>query len=69
MPGMNGLDAMVAIRQEFPDARIIITDHLREQVQNAMNGGARAYLLKTHLDKELLGTIRAVPCRKVEASS
>jgi hypothetical protein len=28
---MNGLDAMVAIRQEFPDARIIITDHLREQ--------------------------------------
>jgi DNA-binding NarL/FixJ family response regulator len=60
MPGMNGLDAMAAIRQEFPDARIIILTTYANDVQNAMNGGAQAYLLKTHLDKQLLGTIRAV---------
>jgi DNA-binding NarL/FixJ family response regulator len=60
MPGMNGLDAMAAIRNEFPDARIIILTTYDNDVKNAMNGGARAYVLKTHLDKELLGTIRAV---------
>jgi DNA-binding NarL/FixJ family response regulator len=64
MPGMNGLDAMAAIRQEFPDARVIILTTYASDVQNAMNGGARAYLLKTHLDKELLGTIRAVHAGK-----
>ena len=64
MPGMNGLDAMAAIRNEFPDARIIILTTYDSDVKNAMNGGARAYLLKTHLDKELLGTIRAVHAGK-----
>jgi DNA-binding NarL/FixJ family response regulator len=64
MPVMNGLDAMAAIRSEFPDARIIILTTYESDVKNAMNGGARAYLLKTQLDKELLGTIRAVHAGK-----
>ena len=64
MPGMNGLDAMAAIRNEFPDARIIILTTYDSDVKNVVNGGARAYLLKTHLDQELLGTIRAVHAGK-----
>ena len=64
MPGMSGLDAMAAIRNDFPDARIIILTTYENDIKNAMNGGARAYLLKTNLDKELLGTIRAVHAGK-----
>jgi len=64
MPAMNGLEAMVAIRNEFPDAKIIILTTYESDVQEAMQLGARAYLLKTQLDKELLGTIRAVSCGK-----
>jgi len=62
MPEMNGLDAMVAILAEFPDARIIVlTTYVGDvQVLRAMKVGARGYLLKTLLDKELLETIRAV---------
>jgi DNA-binding NarL/FixJ family response regulator len=62
MPEMNGLDAMIAIRAEFPDARIImLTTYVGDvQVLRAMKAGARGYLLKTLLDKELLETIRAV---------
>ena len=60
MPEMNGLDAMVAIRKEFPGAKIIILTTYESDVQGAMKLGARAYLLKTELDKELLKTIRAV---------
>jgi DNA-binding NarL/FixJ family response regulator len=60
MPEMNGLEAMVAIRKEAPDAKIIILTTYESDVQAAMKLGARAYLLKTQLDKELLGTIRAV---------
>jgi DNA-binding NarL/FixJ family response regulator len=62
MPEMNGLDAMIAIRSEFPDARIImLTTYAGDvQVLRAMKVGARGYLLKTLLDKELLDTIRAV---------
>ena len=56
------------MRNQFPDVRIIILTTYDSDVKNAMNGGARAYLLQTYLDKELLGTIRARPCRKVEAS-
>jgi len=61
---MNGLDAMVAIRQEFPEAKIIILTTYESDVQDVMKLGARAYLLKTHLDRELLGTIRAVQAGK-----
>jgi DNA-binding NarL/FixJ family response regulator len=62
MPEMNGLDALIAIRGEFPEARIIVLTTYKGDVQvlRAMQVGARAYLLKNLLDKELLGTIRAV---------
>jgi len=64
MPEMNGLEAMAAIRTEFPDAKIIVLTTYESEVQDAMKLGARAYLLKTQLDKELLGTIRAVQSTK-----
>src|SRR3989442_15753317 len=62
MPDMNGLDAMIAIRSEFPEARIIVLTTYSGDVQvlRAMKVGARAYLLKSLLDRELLETIRAV---------
>src|SRR5215471_13048029 len=62
MPEMNGLDAITAIRSEFPEARIIVlTTYVGDvQVLRAMQVGARAYLLKSLLDKELMETIRAV---------
>jgi DNA-binding NarL/FixJ family response regulator len=62
MPEMNGIDAMSAIRGEFPEARIIVlTTHAGDvQVSRALKAGARAYLLKGLLRKELLETIRAV---------
>src|SRR5690349_15970934 len=62
MPEMNGLDATIAIRGEFPEARIIVLTTYKGDVQvlRAMKLGARAYLLKNLLDKELLETIRAV---------
>jgi len=62
MPEMSGLDAMIAIRGEFPDARIIVLTTYTGDVQarRALQAGARAYLLKNSLHKELLDTIRAV---------
>jgi DNA-binding NarL/FixJ family response regulator len=62
MPEMNGLDALNAIRGEFPEAKIIMLTTYTGDVQilRAMQVGARAYLLKNLLDKELLDTIRAV---------
>jgi DNA-binding NarL/FixJ family response regulator len=62
MPGMSGIDAMGAIRGEFPDARIIVLTTYSGDVQvlRALKAGARAYLLKGLLRKELLDTIRAV---------
>ena len=62
MPQMSGLDAIIAIRGEFPDARIIVLTTYAGDVQalRALKAGAQAYLLKDTLHKELLGTIRAV---------
>ena len=62
MPEMSGIDAMSAIRGEFPDARIIVlTTHAGDVlVARALKAGAQAYLLKGLLRKELLETIRAV---------
>ena len=62
MPEMNGIDAMLAIRGEFPDARVIVLTTYTGDVQarRALQAGARAYLLKNSLHKELLDTIRAV---------
>lgn len=66
MPEMNGLDAIIAIRGEFPEARIIVLTTYTGDVQalRAMKAGARAYLLKNTLHKELLETIRAVHAGK-----
>jgi DNA-binding NarL/FixJ family response regulator len=62
MPGMNGIDAMIAIRGEFPEARfIVLTTYTGDvQIVRALKAGARAYLLKSLLHRELLDTIRAV---------
>ncbi|MGM9491121.1 response regulator [Ideonella sp. YS5] len=62
MPGMSGLDAIAAIRAEFPDARIIVlTTYAGDaQAQRALQAGARGYLLKNALHKELLDAIRGV---------
>jgi DNA-binding NarL/FixJ family response regulator len=62
MPEMSGIDAMSTIRSEFPDARIIVlTTHTGDSlVSRAMKAGARAYLLKSAVRKELLDTVRAV---------
>lgn len=62
MPEMGGLDALSAIRGEFPEARIVVLTTYAGDVQvlRAMKAGARAYLLKNSLHKELLETIRAV---------
>jgi DNA-binding NarL/FixJ family response regulator len=62
MPDMNGLDALTAIRAEFPDARIImLTTYTGDvQIMRALKAGAFAYVLKSLLSKELLTTIRAV---------
>ena len=62
MPEMNGLDAIIAIRGEFPEAKIIVLTTYTGDVQvlRALKAGARAYLLKNLLHRELLETIRAV---------
>lgn len=62
MPDMNGLEAMIAIRNEFPEARfIVLTTYAGDvQILRALKAGARAYLLKSLLRRELLDTIRAV---------
>ena len=66
MPEVSGIDAISAIRGEFPDARIVVlTTHAGDfQVSRALKAGARAYLLKNLLHKELLDTIRAVHAGK-----
>ena len=62
MPEMGGLDAVIAIRGEFPEAKIIVLTTYSGDVQvlRALKAGARAYLLKNTLHKNLLETIRAV---------
>jgi len=70
MPEMNGIDAIIAIRNEFPEARIIVlTTYVGDvQILRALKAGARAYLLKNLLHKELLDTIRAVHAGKKNLS-
>lgn len=62
MPEMNGIDAIIAIRGEFPEARIVVlTTYTGDtQILRALKAGAQAYLLKSMLRRELLETIRAV---------
>ncbi len=62
MPEMNGLDAIIAIRGEFPTAKIIVLTTYKGDVQivRALKAGAQGYLLKNTFHKELIETIRAV---------
>ena len=62
LPGMSGIEAMLAIRAEFPTARIVVLTAYRGDIQalRAFKAGAVGYLLKNMLRKELLDTIRIV---------
>jgi DNA-binding NarL/FixJ family response regulator len=66
MPEMNGIDALIAIRSEFPDARIIVLTTYAGDVlcKRAMQAGAQAYILKGTVRRDLLDTIRAVRAGK-----
>lgn len=66
MQEMNGLDAVIAIRGEYPEAQIVILTAYKGDVQvlRALKAGARAYLLKDTVHKDLLDTIRAVHAGK-----
>ena len=62
MPDISGIEAIIAIRGEFPDARIIVLTTYAGDVQvvRALKAGARGYLLKGNVHTDLLETIRAV---------
>ena len=62
MPDMNGIDAMIAVLNDFPNARFIVLTTYSGDVEivRALRAGAQAYLLKGHLRKELFETIRNV---------
>src|SRR5258705_6961615 len=62
MPALNGIEAIISIRAEFPNARLIVLTTYTGDVQmfRALKAGAGAYILKGHVHRELLGTIRAV---------
>jgi two-component system, NarL family, response regulator len=62
MPALNGIEAIIGIRSEFPHARIIVLTTYAGDVQvlRALKAGARGYILKGHVHRELLDTIRAV---------
>ena len=66
MPEMNGLDALIAIRTEFPEARIIMLTTYEADVHilRALKAGAQGYLLKNTLHSDLLRTIRTVHAGK-----
>jgi DNA-binding NarL/FixJ family response regulator len=66
MPEMSGLDALIAIRNEFPDAKIIMLTTYKSdtQIVRALKAGAQGYLLKNALHKELLAAIRTANAGK-----
>lgn len=66
MPGRNGIEAIRCIKNEFPNARIIVlTTYTGDaQVVRALRAGAQGYILKGHVHRELLETIRAVHAGK-----
>jgi DNA-binding NarL/FixJ family response regulator len=63
---MSGIDAMGAIRREFPEARIMIltTSERDTEIRRALAAGARSYMLKSMPPKDLAQTIREVPAGK-----
>ena len=66
LPDMNGVDTTIAIRKEFPSARIILLTTFEGdvEIQRALEAGARGYLLKSTPPKELLEVIREVHAGK-----
>jgi DNA-binding NarL/FixJ family response regulator len=62
MPALNGIESIIGIRSEFPNARVIVLTTYAGDVQvlRALKAGARGYLLKGNVRRELLDTIRAV---------
>src|SRR5918993_713052 len=66
MPEVNGIDAIVKIREEFSDARIIVltTYSGDAQAARAIKAGASGYLLKSMVRKELIDTIRTIHAGK-----
>src|SRR5215468_6410421 len=66
LPDMSGIDAMIAIRSQFPEARIIILTTFSgdAEIQRALEAGARAYVLKSMPPKELVDVIRQVHAGK-----
>ena len=66
LPDMSGIDAMIAIRSEVPEARVIILTTFAGdvEIQRALEAGARAYVLKSMPPKELVEVIRQVHAGK-----
>jgi DNA-binding NarL/FixJ family response regulator len=66
MPELDGLEALIAIRNEFPEARVIVLTTYAGDVQilRALKAGAQGYLLKNTLHRDLLDAIRAVHAGK-----
>lgn len=66
LPDMSGIDAMMAIMSEFPEARVIILTTFAGdvEIQRALEAGARAYVLKSTPPKELVEVIRQVHAGK-----
>jgi two-component system NarL family response regulator len=66
LPGMGGVEAIIAIRKDFPDARVIVltTFDMDEDIFRAIQSGAKSYLLKDTPEDELAATIRAVHAGK-----
>jgi len=66
LPDVNGIDAMISIRSEFPDARVIILTTFAGdvEIQRALEAGARAYVLKSTPPRELVDVIRQVHAGK-----
>jgi DNA-binding NarL/FixJ family response regulator len=62
MPGMNGIDTIIAILEKFPNARCVVLTTYAGDVQatRALKAGAKGYLLKSMLRKDLVDTIRIV---------
>lgn len=67
LPDLNGIDAIIAIRAEFPEARIIMLTMFEGdvEIQRALNAGARGYLLKNMPPGELIQVIRQVHAGKL----
>jgi two-component system NarL family response regulator len=71
LPGMGGVEATMAIRKDYPDARIVVltTFDADEDIYRAIQSGAKSYILKDTPDDELAATIRAVHAGQEKLSS